>query len=220
MPMSPPSAQARFWDRIARKYARDPIADPAGYEKTVQRVIGLLSPTHSVLEIGCGTGTTALRLAPHAGRLLATDVSPEMIAIARERLHAQPTAGLRFAVADADLAAFDTARYDRVLAFNLLHLLADLDQALAAIAQALRPGGLFISKTPCIAEMSPLITHLAVPLMRALGKAPPLLRFDEVQLHAAMQRAGLDVIAAERHGTRGKDVRAFVVARKPALARA
>jgi SAM-dependent methyltransferase len=107
-----------------------------------------------------------------------------------------------------------------VLAFNLLHLLADLDQALAAIAHTLRPGGLFISKTPCIAEMNPLITHLAVPLMRAVGKAPPLLRFDEAQLHSAIRRAGLEVIATERHGTRGKDVRAFVVARKPAAVRA
>ena len=211
------STSARFWDRIARKYARDPIADQAGYERSVQRVIGLLSPTHTVLEIGCGTGTTALRLAPHAASLLATDVSPEMIAIAHERLHAQPTPGLRFAVADADLA-LDTARYDRVLAFNLLHLLGELDRALAAVAKALRPGGLFISKTPCIAEMSPLITHLAVPLMRALGKAPPLLRFDEARLCAAIRRAGLEVVAAERHGTRGKDVRAFVVARKPASA--
>jgi len=217
--MPHPSSPARFWDRIARRYARATIADQAGYEKTVQRVIGLLSPAHAVLEIGCGTGTTALRLAPHAGSLLATDASSEMIAVAHERLHAQPTPGLRFAVADAD-CALDTARYDRVLAFNLLHLLGDLDRALAAVAAALWPGGLFISKTPCIAEMSPLITHLAVPLMRVLGKAPPLRRFDELHLHAAIRRAGLEVIAAERHGTRGKDVRAFVVARKPAAARA
>lgn len=76
--------------------------DQAGYEKTLQRVSGLLAPTHTVLELGCGTGTTALRLAPHARSLLATDASPEMVAIARERLHAQPTPGLTFAVADAD----------------------------------------------------------------------------------------------------------------------
>ena len=143
--MPHPSPSARFWDRIAPRYARAAIADQAGYEKTLQRVSGLLAPTHSVLELGCGTGTTALRLAPHARSLLATDASPAMVAIARERLHAQPTPGLTFAVADADLAPFDTAGYDRVLAFNLLHLLADLDPALAAIAHTLRPGGLFIS---------------------------------------------------------------------------
>ena len=76
--------KAEFWDRTARQYAADPIADPAGYETTVRRVQALLSPRHSVLELGCGTGTTALRLAPFAGQLLATDVSAGMIAIAQE----------------------------------------------------------------------------------------------------------------------------------------
>ncbi|MDO5626100.1 MAG: class I SAM-dependent methyltransferase, partial [Pseudomonadota bacterium] len=162
-PHHPPAAaalrKARFWNRTARRYARDAIADPAGYEKTLQRVIGLLSPGHRVLEIGCGTGATALRLAPHVRRLLATDVSPEMIAIAHERLQAQPMPQLSFAVADADLVWLGVAVHDRVLAFNLLHLVDDLDGTLAAAAQALRPGGLLISKTPCLAEMNPLITR-------------------------------------------------------------
>ena len=58
------------------------IADPAGYQTTLRRVAALLSPDQSVLEIGCGTGTTALRVAPFTRRLLATDVSPAMVAIA------------------------------------------------------------------------------------------------------------------------------------------
>ena len=76
------SRKARFWDRIARKYATDPIADLPGYEATLRRVQGLLTAEMDVLEIGCGTGSTALRLAPFTRRLLATDVSSEMIAIA------------------------------------------------------------------------------------------------------------------------------------------
>ena len=78
--------KARFWNRIARKYANDPIADQAGYERTLQRVQALLSREHEVLEIGCGTGTTALRLAPATRRLVATDVAEQMIAIAGEKL--------------------------------------------------------------------------------------------------------------------------------------
>ena len=71
--------KARFWNQIARKYANDPIADQAGYERTLQRVQALLSREHEVLEIGCGTGTTALRLAPATRRLVATDVAEQMI---------------------------------------------------------------------------------------------------------------------------------------------
>jgi ubiquinone/menaquinone biosynthesis C-methylase UbiE len=207
--------KARFWDRIARKYAADPIADMAGYEATLRRVQRLLSTDQDVLEIGCGTGSTALRLAPHTRRLLATDVSAGMIDIAIEKLAAQPVPQLSFAVADADAPAFGQAKFHRVLAFNLLHLVSDLDQALALAVQALRPGGLLISKTACISEMNPLIPWLAIPLMRALGKAPQVLCFDADALQAAMVRQGLVIEAVERHGTKGKDIRVFIVARKP-----
>lgn len=60
--------EARFWDRIARKYASDPIKDTAGYERTLARTRELLTHTDTVLEIGCGTGTTALKLAPSVQR--------------------------------------------------------------------------------------------------------------------------------------------------------
>lgn len=116
------SRKARFWDRIARKYAADPIADLPGYENTLSRVQALLTADMNVLEIGCGTGTTALRLAPFTRRLLATDVSAGMIAIARDRLAAQPLPQLAFAVADADGPAAGPGDYHAVLAFNLLHL--------------------------------------------------------------------------------------------------
>lgn len=207
--------KARFWDRIARKYAADPIADMPGYEATLRRVQGLLTAEMNVLEIGCGTGSTALRLAPFTRRLLATDVSAGMIAIAREKLAAEPLPQLAFAVADADAPAIGPGEYDAVLAFNLLHLVSDLDQALASAVQALRPGGLLISKTACVAEMNPLIRWLAIPVMQAIGKAPHVLLFDADTLQAAMVRQGLVIEAVERHGTKGKDIRVFIVARKP-----
>ena len=209
------SRKARFWDRIARKYAADPIADMPGYEATLRRVQGLLTAEMNVLEIGCGTGSTALRLAPFTRRLLATDVSAGMIGIAREKLAAEPLPQLAFALADADAPAAGPGDYHAVLAFNLLHLVSDLDQALASAVQALRPGGLLISKTACVAEMNPLIRWLAIPVMRAFGKAPPVLCFDADELQAAMVRQGLVIEAVERHGTRGKDIRVFIVARKP-----
>lgn len=207
-------AQARFWDRMARRYAASKIADPAGYEATLDRVRSLLTPAHEVLEVGCGTGTTALRLAPAVRRWTATDVSPGMIAIAREKLQASPVPQLRFEVGTARQPSAPTGRVDAVLAFNVLHLVPDLDATIAALAQMLEPGGLFISKTPCLAEMNPLITRVAVPLLRAVGLAPAVLSFDAAQLQAAFERQGLAVDAVERHGSKRRDPRVFIVARK------
>jgi len=207
--------KAHFWNRIAHKYANDPIADLAGYERTMQRVQDLLSTEHEVLEIGCGTGTTALRLAPRTRRLVATDVSEQMIAIACAKLASQPTPQLHFRLADADAPVAEQSAYDAVLAFNLLHLMTDLPHALNSAINALKPGGLLISKTPCLNEMNPLIPKLALPLMRAIGKAPPVLCFDASQLQAAMTEQGLQILSVERHGSKGKDWRVFIVARKP-----
>lgn len=205
-----------FWDRIARKYAADPIVDVAGYEATLQRVRPLMSTDHDVLEIGCGTGTTALRLAPFTGRYLATDISPAMIAIANEKLALQPVPQLSFALADADASPFETASFDRILAFNLLHVVTNIEQTLATVARALRPGGIFISKTPCINEMNPLIRYLALPLMRMAGKAPPhVLCLDESVLRKSMTGQGFHLMSVERHGTRGRDFRVVIVAVKP-----
>ncbi|TAG03852.1 MAG: class I SAM-dependent methyltransferase [Betaproteobacteria bacterium] len=223
MPATPAAAptasvagKARFWDRIARKYAADPIADPAGYEATLKRVRSLLSTEYDVLEIGCGTGTTALRLAPFTRRLRATDVSAEMIAISREKLAVAPMPQLSFELADADRPIVAPGAQDVVLAFSLLHLVEDLDYTLALIVNALRPGGLLLAKTPCVSEMNPLVSHVALPLMRALGRAPDVLCFKAPELQAAMVRQGLEMLSVERHGTRkGKDIRVFTVARKP-----
>jgi SAM-dependent methyltransferase len=205
---------ARFWDREARKYAASPIEDPGGYERTLARVGPLLTPQDRVLELGCGTGSTALRLAPLVGAYLATDLSSEMITIAREKLAREPVPGLRFEVASAEGDPAE-APFDAVLAFNLLHLVPDLDAALASVSAKLRPGGRFLSKTACITELNVFI-RTALPVMRWVGKAPSHVRvFDEATLLRAIQRAGFEVDAVERHGTTAKDVRAFVSARKP-----
>lgn len=212
------AAKARFWDKIARKYAADPISDMVAYERTLARTRELLSPKQRVLEIGCGTGSTALALAASTKHMVATDVSPEMIAIAHEKLAATPQPNLEFVVADADTTVFGEATYDVVLAFNLLHLVADLDATLDSVVRALVPGGHFISKTACIGEMNIVFTKVLLPLMRLVGKAPAVLCFGEEQLHAAITRHGLEILVVERHAGKGKDIRPFIVARKPLAA--
>jgi ubiquinone/menaquinone biosynthesis C-methylase UbiE len=123
------AAAARFWDRIARKYAADPIKDMDGYARTIDRTRLYLRGTDTVLELGCGTGTTALKLAPHVSRMLATDVSGEMIAIAREKAAAQACGNAEFAVATPERMPWPDSSFDAVLAFNLWHLIADRTSA-------------------------------------------------------------------------------------------
>jgi ubiquinone/menaquinone biosynthesis C-methylase UbiE len=204
---------ARFWDRIARKYASDPIADMAGYERTLARARHFLKASDTALEIGCGTGTTALKLAPLVARMVASDISSEMIAIAREKASAEGCANVAFETATPDAAPWPDAAFDAVMAFNLLHLVAARAAALQGVHRLLKPGGLFISKTPCLSEMNPAI-RLVVPLMQAIGQAPYVAFFKAEDLEQEVVAEGFEIIERDRHGTHGKDARIFLVARK------
>lgn len=204
---------ARFWDRFARKYAASRIADVAGYERTLARTREHLKPSDTVLEFGCGTGTTALKLAPAVARYLATDIAPEMIAIAREKAQATPAPTAEFEVATLDAAHWPEGAFDAVLGFNVLHLLDAPEEALMRVHRLLKSDGLFISKTPCLKEMNPVI-RLVLPLMQAVGQAPHVSLFNAEELERQIEAASFEIVVRERHASRGKDARIFLVARK------
>ena len=56
------ATSARFWDRIAERYSKSPVADEAAYQKKLQVTREYFRPDMEVLEIGCGTGSTAIVL--------------------------------------------------------------------------------------------------------------------------------------------------------------
>ncbi|WID98227.1 class I SAM-dependent methyltransferase [Bosea vestrisii] len=207
------ASDASFWDRSSQKYAKSPISDQAGYECTLERTRALLKPDDRVLELGCGTGTTALRLASEVESYLATDISSGMIAIAEEKRTASPIAGLAFRAATAEALASEPARFDAVLGFNYLHLVRDLPGTLRSIHTLLAPGGLFISKTACLGDMN-LLIRLALPLARAIGKAPYVSVFRAPDLKQLISAAGFEILNTESHASRGKDSRPFIMARR------
>jgi SAM-dependent methyltransferase len=212
------AVKARFWDRLARRYAGAAISDPAGYARSLQRTREWLAPDRSVLEIGCGTGALAQTLSLGTGPYLGLDISPRMVALANARLAASPRPNLRFLVDDADAPGSGPAGpFDVVIAFNVLHLLDSLDDGLARCARWLRPGGVLVAKTPCLGELGPLWSRGLIPLLTGLRLVPPVQRLREADLVAACQRQGLEVLAVERHASGGRDVRPFLVARKPAM---
>jgi predicted TPR repeat methyltransferase len=93
--------------------------------------------TRRVLDLGCGTGLSGVALKPFATRLAGLDLSPRMLAAARER-------GIYDTLDEADLLEWlprHRARFDLIVAADVLNYLGDLTPALAAIAAALTEGG-------------------------------------------------------------------------------
>lgn len=201
-----------FWDKIAEKYAKHPIGDMDAYEQTLDRVAHYLSPEDSMVEIGCGTATTALRLAPMVRRVIATDISSEMVRIGRDKAMAQGIANVENRQATSADPYLTTGQHDVVTAFSLLHLLDDLERTLADIHAMLRPGGLFISKTPCLSGMWYL--RPVLPIMACIGKAPGTVRWLSPEgLEAAIRWAGFEIVETGDYPAKTPP-RHFIVARK------
>jgi SAM-dependent methyltransferase len=93
-----------------------------------------------VLDVGCGAGKFAARLAERADRVDALDRSPVMIAEAERKVPANVTCML----GEAATADLPDGAYDAVTSISALHHM-DLPAVLPRIAAALRPGGLLIA---------------------------------------------------------------------------
>ena len=200
-----------FWNKTARKYAASPVKDMAAYEDTLARTRAHLAATDRVLEVGCGTGSTALLLADSVAHITGTDISSEMIAIANEKLQAGAPGNVTFLRTTLEDEMPEDVPFDAALAFSFLHLHEDLPAAIRAIHERLKPGGVFISKTVVLGEGS-LLWRLVIPPMRLLGMAPPVRFLTTRTLEETIRAGGFEMI--ERHTYTGSFAPHFIVARK------
>jgi len=182
--------QSAFWNRVARRYAVMSLRNPSAYEATLDRVRAHLGPEDRVLELGCGTGSTAGLLAPSVAHYIATDYATEMIAIGQE--NQAEIKNLDFFFAQPGDGSLPEGPFDAVLAFNVLHLLPDRRVVLEEILGQLRPGGLFISKTPCLGGLYRVLQPVAAAL-RLLGKAPKLGFLTRSSLQRDVTDAGFKI---------------------------
>ena len=157
----------------------------------MSRTRSYLSTEDHVLEVGCGTGSTALLLAPHVKHLLATDTSKRMIEIGQEKAGRSDVANLTLdqrALPDPDLEA---DKFDKVLCFNTLHLVPDLDAVLVNLHKSLTVVCSFPKRSVWQSEQD---LGCLIFLLRMIGKAPyvNLLTFQDVQ--TAIANAGFEVV--------------------------
>lgn len=145
-------SNARFWDRIARRYADKPIADEASYRRKLSLSQAYFNPTMRILELGCGTGGTAIEHARHVARVVATDISREMVVIGQERAANAGVSNVDFVITSVEDFSAPEESFDAVLALSLLHLLDDPDAAIAKAHRLLKPGGLLITSTACLGD--------------------------------------------------------------------
>jgi len=199
----------KFWNWIARFYAKQPIADLDSYERKLDITAGFLRPDMRILELGCGTGGTALRHAAHVKEIHAVDYAPRMIEIAKQKQQAVGAKNVSFSVGELHTFAPGQVRYAGVFAMSLLHLVDDRDVALARIRSLLRPGDLFVSSTKCVGDERKLVKYFA-PIGVALSLLPMVRIFTTEELSASIMAAGFDI---EHQWKPGRGKATFIVAK-------
>ena len=113
--------------------------DPKG----VLAAVGLV-PQTDVIDLCSGDGWFTLQIAKIARRVVAIDIDPVLLAVARHRLDEAGVASCTFAAGNAyDIARLAPEKVDLVFMANAFHGVPDRTRLAGAVGQSLRPGGRF-----------------------------------------------------------------------------
>lgn len=195
------SKSEKFWDQSASNYDNTEEKFEFIHRRSRENTKRYLKDTDIVLDYGCGTGTTACEIAGLVKSLRAIDISTGMIDIAKTKAATGGVVNVDFEQADIFDEAFEKGSFDVVLAFNMLHTVRDPESVVQRTVELLKPGGVFISVTPCLGGKKSALISLQILLVRALlkvGVIPiPIRQLKSADLDDLMDDDRLRVIETE-----------------------
>lgn len=137
------------YDKFAREYS-DSMGEEGDYFHKTQidphlyKIIG--DPNgKTIYDLGCGNGYMARNLARKGARVIASDISPELIKIAQEKSR---ELNINYSVREGtDFEGFEDGQFDVVVMNMVIHYIDDLDKLFEGISRVLKPGGAFAFST-------------------------------------------------------------------------
>ncbi|WP_421977074.1 class I SAM-dependent methyltransferase [Roseivirga seohaensis] len=166
------SKAVKFWDRAASSYDREEKKDEEKYQETINQLAQYLKTEYLVLDFGCGTGLIANEIAPLVQQIDAIDFSQKMVDLAKTKAQKQQITNVQYKQATIFNDYLKPASYDVILCFHVLHLLESAEQVVSRMHKLLKPEGLIVSVTPCMAE-KPFMNGLFSVLYK-LGLTPKI----------------------------------------------
>ncbi len=157
---------------------RNPLKDlfvrVFGYPYLARRMEGIhlfswleIKPADKLLDVGGGIGLNALEAAKRGAQVTFIDLSPEVVQRARKNIDSTPyAAAIRTQQDDITRSKLPAATFDKAICHSTLEHIPEDTKALANIAKALKPGGVFYLNVPAASSPMP-----SMGLFYALAKA-------------------------------------------------
>jgi ubiquinone/menaquinone biosynthesis C-methylase UbiE len=151
--------------RTAQVFGDYAIASRVGEAERLARMVKA-GPADRAVDLACGPGTLALRLARHVRWICGLDLTPAILERARRTAAAEGLANLEFAIGDAQSLPFPDASVDIAVTSYSAHHFADPARSIGEMARVVRPGGrvgildIFLPDDPAISALNTRIEKL------------------------------------------------------------
>lgn len=203
------SSSSEFWDKVSRKYANRSVPSQEIYQEKLRRTQKLFQKDSTVMEFGCGTGTTSLIHAEFVKNITAYDYSSQMILIANEKKKIAQIENVSFEVMAIEDIPKTPDAYDVIMGHSVLHLTKNNEVILKNVYDSLKHGGFFVSSSGCIKEMNFIIRKI-LPFLSYIGKAPEITIFSSEELINLHKKVGFKIYDIWKY----KNGELFLIAQK------
>lgn len=201
-----------FWDKMAHRYDIQALRTYSkAYRDTIKLSKKYLDADQTVLDFGCGTGITTLELVSCVKKIYAIDTSEKMIETAKSKALDLDSTKLEFSCCDIFNPALDGWKFHLVFAFNVLHLVGDLDRVMARIKELMWPTGMLICATDCLNERKTL-QGLILHLLSRTGLIPSIKFLTITEFENLLRAHDFDIV--EKKILHHKPVNCFFALRK------
>jgi len=204
-----------MWDKLAKNWDTPGVSLGQNDLKIIERTKKYLNASDAVLDYGCATGSIAIEIANTAKETHGIDISSKMIDIARRKAEERKIKNIDFTKATIFDESLEEESFDLILAFSILHLAENSTQVIGRINQLLKPGGFFISATPCLGEKTFISILLNIPifLLSNIGILPHIIFYSTSKLAASITNSNFQIVENENLSVH-PITECFIVARK------
>jgi len=205
----------KMWNQLAKNWDTPGVSLGENDLRIIERAKKYLDASSVVLDYGCATGSIALEIAGMAKEVHGIDISANMVEIASRKAGEHKIENVAFTKATIFDESLKRESFDLILALSVLHLAEDSAQVMDRINQLLKPGGIFISATPCLGEKAVVSAILNFPvfLLSKIGLLPSINFFSVSRLTETITNANFQIVENENFSVR-PITECFIVARK------